>query len=227
MVKYLKGCVKGRFVMRYEEDVYTDDSLYKTMNAYRGRREVKIAMTTAAMLVFLGLALGVVLYRISGNDIDVDADSVIGTYFRGMFAQAHGAGDKLGVILFCFYHEIAFPALVFVLGYTVFAPIFSAALCVWKAAVCGFAICMLEFTTQNGIFVESLIYLICQIAIISVDVSVAMRAFFYSSTFCADNVRLADVFKRDDSRAYFFDFIISAGVLFIAVTLTLVLINFI
>ena len=211
----------------WQDDTYNNESLYKTMNAYRGRREARIAMSTAAMLVFAGLALGVILYRISGEDIDIDTDALIGNYFRGMFAEADGAGAKLGVMLSCFWHEMAFPALVFVMGYTVFAPIFSAAICVWKSALCGFAICMLEFTTQNGIFVESLIYLVCQIAIISGNVSVALRAFFYSATFNSDEVKLADVFGRSDSRAYIVDFVISSGVLFLTITLTLVLINFI
>lgn len=211
--------------MNYE-DMYTDESLYKTMRPYKAKREARIAVSVCAMLVFIGLALGVILYRISGNEIDIDADNLIGTYFRGMFAKADSVSAKLGVILSSFYHELMFPLLVFIMGYTVFAPIFSAAICVWKAAVCGFAVCMLEFTTHNGIFIESLLYLICQIAIISVDVSVAIRAFFYSSQFCKGNTGLADLVKRDDSRAYFFDFIISAGVLFVSVTLTLVAINF-
>ncbi len=211
--------------MRYD-DMYTQESLYKTMRAYRGKREARAALSVCAMLVFIGLVLGVVLYRIAGYGIDIDADSVIGSYFNGMFAQADSAADKLGVILSAFYHEIAFPALVFVMGYTVFAPIFSAAICIWKAALCGFAICMLEFTTHNGIFVESLIYLASQIAIISIDVSIAIRAFFNSSEFLKRESTVLDIFKREDSRAYFFDFVISAGVLFITVILTLVLINF-
>lgn len=211
--------------MKYE-DMYTNETLYKTMRAYRGRKEARAAIAVSAMLVFIGLALGVILYRISGDGIDMDADSLIGNYFRGMFAEARSASDKIGVIVSSFYHEIAFPALVFIMGYTVFAPIFSAAICVYKAAICSFAICMLEFTTQNGIFVESLIYLACQIAIISVNATVAIRAYFYSVEFLKGEACLIDIFKRDDSRAYFFDFIISAGVLFITVTLTLVLINF-
>ena len=178
------------------------------------------------MLVFVGLALGVILYRIAGDGVDIDTDALIGSYFRGMFAQANGVGAKINVIMSSFCHEIILPALVFVMGYTVFAPIFSAFICVWKAALCGFAICMLEFTTHNGIFVESLIYLMCQIAIISVSVSTALRACFFSNAFNSDKVCLADVVKRRDSRTYIVDFIISAGVLFVTVTLTLVLINF-
>lgn len=212
--------------MKYE-DIYNDESLYRTMHAFRGKREVKTALGVFSMLVFTGLVLGVVLYRITGDSIDIDADFIIGTYFKGMFAEADSFSDKLFVILASFYHEILFPLLVFVMGYTVFAPIFSAAICVWKAAVCSFAICMLEFTTHNGIFIESLIYLACQIAIISVSVSVAIRAIFYSKRFQNTGASLVDIVKRDDSRAYILDFVVSAGVLFVTITLTLVLINFI
>lgn len=205
--------------------MYTDDPLYKTMRAFRGKRETRIAVATAAMLVFLGLALGAVIYRCSGADIGVDADALIGRYFKGIFSQATSIGGRLGIVLSCFVHELIFPALVFFFGYTVFAPIFSSAICLWKAAVCGFAVCMLEFTDQGGIFIESLIYLVAQIAVISVDVSVALRAYFFSSSLHSGKLTLVDIFKRADSRAYFFDFVISAGALFAAVTLTLVLIG--
>ena len=209
------------------DDFYGNSSLYKTMNSFRGRREVQITLSVCAMLVFIGLALGVVLYRITGDDITVDTDALVGRYFKGMFADAVGAGGKVSVIFSSFLHEIMFPALVFVMGYTVFAPVFSAALCVWKAALCGFAVCMLEFTSVNGIFVESLIYLICQIAIISVNVSVAVRAFFFSTAFNTSSVKLADVVKRTDSRNYICDFIISAGIILVSVAGTLIVINFI
>ncbi len=209
------------------EEMYNDESLYRTMRAYRGRREVRMALSICSMLVFIGLALGVVLYRVTGDSIDIDADFIIGTYFKGMFAEADSLSDKLFVILSSFYHEMLFPLLVFVMGYTVFAPVFCAAICVWKASVCSFAICMLEFTTQGGIFIESLIYLASQIAIISVSVSVAIRALFYSKRFQNAGASLIDIIKRDDSRAYILDFVVSSGVLFVTVTLTLVLINFI
>ena len=212
--------------MEYE-NIYNDESLYRTMRAYRGRREVKVTLSICSMLVFIGLVLGVILYRITGESIDIDADSIISTYFKGMFAEADSLADKLFVIMSSFYHEILFPLLVFAMGYTVFAPIFCAAICVWKAAVCSFAICMLEFTTQNGIFIESLIYLASQIAIISVSVSVAIRALFYSKRFQNKGASLADIVKRNDSREYILDFVVSAGVLFVTITLTLVLINFI
>lgn len=213
--------------MYREYDMFNDSHLYKTMNEYRAKREARIAMATSAMLVFIGLALGVILYRIVGDDIDVDTDALIGTYFRGMLANASGFGEKLKVILDSFFHELAFPAFVFALGYTVFAPIACAAICVWEAAVCGFAICMLEFTSVSGIFVESLLYLGSRIAIISICVSVALRAFFFSRAFNSDRVELADVIKRQDAREYAVDFIISAGVLFVTVILTLVMMNFV
>ncbi|MBQ4136599.1 MAG: hypothetical protein IJD67_00675 [Clostridia bacterium] len=213
--------------MYREYDAFEDSRLYKTMNEYRAKREARIAMATSAMLVFIGLALGVILYRIVGEDIDVDQDALIGTYFRGMLANASGFGEKLRVILDSFFHELAFPAFVFVLGYTVFAPIACAAICVWEAAVCGFAICMLEFTSVGGIFIESLLYLISRIAIISICVSVSLRAFFFSRAFNSDRVELKDVIKRQDARAYAIDFVISAGVLFVTVILTLVMMNFV
>lgn len=211
--------------MYYE--AYNEDALYKTMNEYRGKREARIALATAVILVFMGLALGVVLFRIIGDKVTSETDFLVGEYFKGMFAEADGFGDKLGVVIDSFVHELIFPMLVFAFGYTVFAPVFSAALCVWKSALCGFAVCMLELTSISGLFVESLIYLISQIAVISVCVSVALRAFFFSRKFCSDKAELADVFKRADSREYIFDFVISAGVLFITVILTLVVINFI
>ena len=179
------------------------------------------------MLVFLGLALGVVLYRICGDDISLDTTSIVSRYFGGMFADTSGFGARISIIFYAFLNEIALPALVFACGYTVFAPVLSAALCVWKATLCGFAICMLEFTSVDGIFVASLIYLVSQIAIISVSVSVAIRAFFFSGYFNSERVSLADVIKRHESRAYICDFIISAGVIFITVAGTLILINFI
>lgn len=212
--------------MRYDE-MFEEQSLYRTMNEYKGRREARVALATAVILVFMGLALGVVLFRIVGDEITSETDFLVGDYFKGMFAEAQTLGDKLGVIVDSFFHELTFPLIVFAFGYTVYAPVFSAALCIWKSALCGFAICMLELTTMSGIFVESLIYLISQITVISICVSVAMRAFFYSRRFCSDEVFLSDIFKRADSRAYILDFVISAGVLFMTVTLTLVLINFI
>lgn len=208
-------------------DIYENPSLYRTMNRFRARRESRIALSVSAMLVFLGLALGVVLYRICGDDISLDTTSIVSRYFGGMFSGATDFGAKVSVIFYAFLHEIIFPAVVFVCGYTVFAPVLSAALCMWKATLCGFAVCMLEFTSVNGIFVESLIYLISQIAVISVSVSVAMRAFFFSTYFNSENVSLADVVKRTESRAYICDFVISAGVVFATVAGTLILINFI
>ena len=208
-------------------DIYENQSLYRTMNRFRAKRESRIALSVGAMLVFIGLALGVVLYRACGDDISLDTTSIVSRYFGGMFTEAHGFGAKVSVIFYAFLHEIALPALVFVCGYTVFAPVLSAVLCVWKATLCGFAICMLEFTAVNGIFVESLVYLMSQIAIISVSVSVAMRAFFFSGYFNSEHVSLSDVVKKSESRAYICDFIISAGVVFVTVAGTLILINFI
>ena len=208
-------------------DIYENQSLYRTMNRFRAKRESRIALSVSAMLVFLGLSLGVVLYRICGDDISLDTTSIVSRYFGGMFNGADGFVAKVSIIFYAFLNEIIFPALVFVCGYTVFAPVLSAALCMWKATLCGFAICMLEFTSVNGIFVESLIYLVSQIAIISVSVSVAMRAFFFSDFFNSERVNLADVVKRAESRAYICDFIISAGVIFMTVAGTLILINFI
>lgn len=201
------------------------ESLYKTMNAYSGRREAKIALAAATVLVFVGFAIGAVLYSISG--IDIDGDLLISGYFDGMFASADSVGEKIGIVLACFYHEVAFPTLVFISGYTVFAPLFASAICVTRATICAFSVCMLEFTSRGGIFIESLIFLICQIALISIDVSIAVRAYFHSISFCSRSSSISDILKRGDSRAYFFDFIISAGVLFTAVTLTIVLINLI
>lgn len=208
-------------------DIYETPSLYRTMNRFRAKRESRIALAVSAMLVFLGLALGVVLYRICGDDVSLDTTSIVSRYFGGMFAQSDGFGAKISVIFYAFLNEIALPALVFACGYTVFAPVFSAALCMWKATLCGFAICMLEFTSINGIFVESLIYLLSRIAIISVSVSVAIRALFFSNYFNAERVSLADVVKKAESRAYICDFIISSGVIFVTVAGTLILINFI
>lgn len=208
--------------MQYE---YNDESLYRTMNEYKGRREARIALASAGILVFLGLALGIVLFRIVGDNLTSEGDCLIENYFKGMFSEAHGLGAKIKVIIDSYFHELMFPLVVFVFGYTVYAPIFSAAICVWKSTLCGFALCMLEFTTLSGIFIESLIYLISRIVIIAISVSVALRAFAYSSRFTSGRAELADVFKRADSREYAFDFVISAGLLFITVTLSLVLLS--
>lgn len=212
-------------------DNYSDfdenSHLYKTMRSFRGKREGRIMLSVGAMLVFFGLVLGVVLYRLTGDDIPFDTDGLIDRYFGGMFSQANSLNGKIGVILSSFLHEITLPSLTFIFGYTVFSPIFSSALCIWKATLCAYAICMLEFTAVSGIFVESLLFLIAQIAIISVDVSVAMRSYVYSTKFNSDKVSLKDVVKRSDSLSYICDFIISAGILFISIAGTLIVINFI
>ncbi len=203
---------------------YGEDTLYRTMNEYRGKKEAGAALAAAAMLAFAGLALGVVFYRVGASDAGIDADADIVGCFRTMFDDLTGAGDRVSLVLSCFFREVFPLVLIFVGGYTVFAPILSAALCLWSSAVCGFAVCMLEATGVGGIFLESLIFLVCRIAIISICISASLRAYFFSKNFCKKGAELVDVFKKDESRVYFFDFVISSGSMFLCVSITLLLI---
>ncbi len=207
------------------DEIFERETLYKSMNEYKDAREGRIALASAGILVFLGLTLGVVLFRIVSDNITSDNDYILGDYFNGIFLESEGLGAKLKIIIDSYFHELLFPFVTFVFGYTVFAPLFSAALCIWQSALCGFSVCMLDFSKLSGMFTESLIYLACRVLIIVICISVSLRAFLYSRKFVSEKSSLADIFKRSDSKEYAIDFLISGAALFIVLTLTLVLLS--
>ncbi len=137
----------------------------ETKNRIGQALDRKTVMLAASSLFIFGSFLGCALYHFLGIGESELYDNLIERYFLALFYRCDGALDVAMVALDCCTHELWLFIAVFFAGFTLFVPIVSAAVLLYRGVLFGFAVTMLQFSLRTGILLDSLVYLGASLAI--------------------------------------------------------------
>lgn len=164
--------------------------------------DTRAVMLTATALCLFGAFVGCALYRLPGLSADPLYDNLIERYFVALFYRCSSARDVLSVLISCMTHEIVPLLLIFLGGFTIFTGFISGAVLLWRGVVFGFAFSMLEFSSKSGLLTDSIYYLACRFALLSLTAILCAHAFgFYfpkrkPRLFSSDTLRYIMVFLK-------------------------------
>ncbi len=139
----------------------------------------RTVMLCAASLFIFGTFLGCAVYRLLGIGESELYDNLIERYFLALFYKCASPADVIRVAADCVLHEIWIFAAVFFAGFTLFAPIISAAALLYRGLLFGFAVTMLQFSTRIGLLLDSIVYLCAAFAVSILLALLSTEAIFF------------------------------------------------
>ena len=164
--------------------------------------DTRAVLLAATALCLFGAFIGCALYRLPGLSADPLYDNLIERYFVALFYRCSSVGDVLSVVVSCMAHEIVPLVLIFLGGFTIFTGFISGVVMLWRGVVFGFAFSMLEFSSKSGLLTDSICYLACRFALLSLTAILCARAFgFYfperkPRLFCHETLRYFLIFLK-------------------------------
>ncbi len=144
------------------------------------KSDMKLLLLAASAIFIFGGFLGCAVYRLLGIGESELYDKLIERYFVALFYKCASPLDVLFVVLDCFLHELSAPAVIFFGGFTLFTGAVSAAALLWRGALFGFSLTMLQFSSKAGLLLDSLCFLGAKFAVSMLCIIMAAYAFgFY------------------------------------------------
>lgn len=125
----------------------------------------KTALLAASSLFIFGSFVGCAVYRLLGIGESELYDNLIERYFLALFNRCGSTLDIVRVAADCCLHELWMFIAVFFAGFTLFTPLVSGALLLYRGILFGFAITMLQFSNRTGLLLDSIVYLFAAFAI--------------------------------------------------------------
>lgn len=144
----------------------------------------KAALLAASSLFIFGSFVGCAIYRLLGFGESELYDNLIERYFLSLFDRCATPLDIVRVAADCCLHELWMFIAVFFAGFTLFTPLVSGAMLLYRGVLFGFSLTMLQFSTRTGLLLDSMVYLFAAFAIsmLLALLSAEAAGFFYQST---------------------------------------------
>ncbi len=142
----------------------------------------RTVMLAASSLFIFGSFVGCAIYRFLGIGESELYDNLIERYFLALFYKCGSGLDIAMVSLECCMHELWVFIAVFLTGFTLFIPIVSSVIMLYRGMLFGFAVTMLQFSLRTGILLDSIVYLAANLAIslLCMILSAEAMGFYYN-----------------------------------------------